>query len=483
MRAYQVGEHGRLKLLLLAMVLNPAAAFAENRWLAGDHHIHSQFSPGYDFSVNPPRPIIGGDAVNPLPANASLAKKYGLSWIVGTDHGGPNHSKINRDTAYPELLKSRKEVPEVIQFYGMELNTPGADHSSLIIPYTEDEQHVLFKLEHGFDKLEVFPVDVSRDVENNMLTGLAVMAALPSPPVVIANHPSRSATAYGEYGADDPAEFRRWNDTAPNVAVGMAGAPGHQAIALAGEAIKKVFATSKTPLNLSRGVYLGYPTLGGFDQMTARVGGFWDSMLGEGRRWWITSNSDFHRHYSDEGVDFYPGEYSKTFVWAEKNHDAILAALRSGQVFVTTGDLVSEAYVTIRYKKAEASIGGELAVDQGSTVQIEIRVRDPNEKNSNGSNPTLSRIDLIVGNVGEKSADLRVNSNSSTRVLTRFTSKNWIWAGEYLTMRTTLAINESMYLRVRGTNTDELEPAEDPAGENPWDDLWFYTNPIFVTTK
>jgi len=26
--------------------------------------------------------------------------------------------------------------------------------------------------------------------------------------------------------------------------------------------------------------------MGGFDQMTARLGGFWDSMLGEGRRWW-----------------------------------------------------------------------------------------------------------------------------------------------------------------------------------------------------
>jgi hypothetical protein len=472
-----------MKLLLLAMLLASATAIAEKRWLAGDHHIHSQFSPGYDYTVDPPLAIIGGDAVNPLATNAAVARKYGLSWMVGTDHGGPNHSKINRDMAYPKLLKSRKEVPEVIQFYGMELNTPGADHSSLIIPYTDDEQHVLFKLEHGFDKREVFPLDAGRDVEDNMLAALAVMKALPSPPVVIANHPSRSATAYGEYGDDDPAEFRRWNDTAPTVAVGMAGAPGHQAIALAGEAIKKAFATSKTPLKLSRGVYLGYPTLGGFDQMTARVGGFWDSMLGEGRRWWITSNSDFHRHHSDKGVDFYPGEYSKTFVYAEKNHDAILAALRSGQVFVTTGDLVSEAYITVRYKKTEASMGGELVVDQGSAVQIEIRVRDPDGKNGNGNNPALSRIDLIVGNVGARSADLTINSNNSTRVRNRFTANNWQRAGEFLTMRTTLAINESMYLRVRGTNTKELEPTEDPAGENPWDDLWFYTNPVFVTAR
>jgi hypothetical protein len=472
-----------MKVALLSMLLASAPAFAEKRWLAGDHHIHSHFSPGYDYTVNPPKPIIGGDAVNPLPTNAAFAKKHGLSWMVGTDHGGPNHSKLNRDMAYPELLKSRKEVPEVIQFYGMELNSPGADHSSLIIPFTDDEQQVLFKLEHDFDKYEVFPVDVSRNVEDKMLAALEVMAALPSPPVVIAHHPSRSAPAYGEYGLDDPAEFRRWNDTAPNVAIGMEGAPGHQAMALAGDDVKKYFASTKTPTNLPRGAYSRYPTLGGFDQMTARVGGFWDSMLGEGRRWWITSNSDFHRHYSENGIDFYPGEYSKTFVYAKKNHAAILAALRSGQVFVATGDLVSEADVTISYKKAEASMGGELVVDKGRDVQIEIRVRDPDGQNNNGSNPVVSRIDLIVGNVGARSTDLSINSNSSTRVLQRFTAKDWQKTGEFLTMRKTLTISESMYLRVRGTNTNELEPTEDPGGENPWDDLWFYTNPVFVTAR
>ena len=472
-----------MKVALLALILASAPAFAEKRWLAGDHHIHSHFSPGYDYTVNPPKPIIGGDAVNPLPTNAAFAKKHGLSWMVGTDHGGPNHSKLNRDEAYPELLRSRKEVPEVIQFYGMELNSPGADHSSLIIPFTDDEQQVLFQLEHDFDKREVFPMDDSRDVEDKMLAALTVMAALPSPPVVIAHHPSRSAPAYGEYGLDDPAEFRRWNDTAPNVAVGMEGAPGHQAMALAGDDVTKYFASTKTPANLPRGAYSRYPTLGGFDQMTARVGGFWDSMLGEGRRWWITSNSDFHRHYSENGIDFYPGEYSKTFVYAEKNHAAILAALRSGQVFVATGDLVSEADVTISYKKAEASMGGELVVDPGSDIQIEIRVRDPDGQNSNGSNPVVSRIDLIVGNVGARSTDLSINSNSSTQVVQRFTAKDWQKTGEFLTMRKTLTISESMYVRVRGTNTNELEPTEDPGGENPWDDLWFYTNPVFVTAR
>src|SRR3546814_15127074 len=32
------------------------------RWLAGDHHIHSRFSVGWDRETNPPTPILGADA-------------------------------------------------------------------------------------------------------------------------------------------------------------------------------------------------------------------------------------------------------------------------------------------------------------------------------------------------------------------------------------------------------------------------------------
>ena len=46
-------------------------------------------------------------------------------------------------------------------------------------------------------------------------------------------------------------------------------------------------------------------------------------MLSEGRRWWITANSDSHIHYTEGSIDFWPGEYSKTFVHAEKAHEHI----------------------------------------------------------------------------------------------------------------------------------------------------------------
>jgi hypothetical protein len=41
-------------------------------------------------------------------------------------------------------------------------------------------------------------------------------------------------------------------------------------------------------------------------------------------------------------------------------------------------------------------------------------------------------------------------------------------------------MNADSYIRIRGTNGKELEPEVDPAGEDPWADLWFYSNPIFI---
>jgi hypothetical protein len=41
----------------------------------------------------------------------------------------------------------------------------------------------------------------------------------------------------------------------------------------------------------------------------------------------------------------------------------------------------------------------------------------------------------------------------------------------------------SAYVRVRGTSTAQLEPEVDPPGEDPWQDLWFYANPIFLEVR
>ncbi len=445
-------------------------------WLAGDHHIHSRNSVGWDRENDPPTPIRGGDAIYPVPMNAVMARRYGLSWMVATDHGGPNHSKVSLEWTYPELEMSREAVPEVVQFFGMEFDTPGADHSSLIIPHSHDEVERLIEIEHRWAKHEAWPRDPSRDQEPKMLEALEHMRDLDEPPILIANHPSRSATAIGVYGLDEPAEFRNWNNTAPEVAVGMAAAPGHQAIAINPDG--SVDSTS------ARGGYRRQPTIGGYDQMTARLGGFWDSMLGEGRRWWVTANSDSHINWREGGADFWPGEYSKTYVFAEKNHDDILEGIRQGRVFVTTGDLISELWVTASVENDEAQTGGELTVSSGADVRVTVRFLDPVEPNSRGETPSVQRVDLIVGEVNGHLEDPTVDTNPTTKVLGRYGSEEWVRDGNYMVITTVVpSVDHSMYLRVRGTDSSELEPENDPKGEDPWSDLWFYSNPVFITVR
>jgi hypothetical protein len=260
------------------------------------------------------------------------------------------------------------------------------------------------------------------------------------------------------------------------VAIGMEGAPGHQASALQPDG-------GIDPTG-SRGGYDAAPTMGGFDAMTARLGGFWDSMLGEGRRWWVTSTSDSHRHWKDGGSDFWPGEYSKTYVRARKSYDDVLDGLRSGRIFIVTGDLVSELDVTASAGDESAEIGGSLGKAPGQQILVTIRVRDPSAANRAGRIPSVARVDLIAGDVAGLSADPGVDHNGSASVIKRFTPADWKRDGEILTMSWVIARPSSAgYIRVRGTNTNELEPLPDPKGEDPWNDLWFYSNPIFFREK
>ena len=438
-------------------------------WLAGDHHIHSRYSSDGKYSVA---------------LNAQMAHAHGLDWMVLTDHGGPGHSLINREQAYPDLVASRSAIPEVLQFYGMEFDTPAAQHSSLIIPYSLNEAEQLFQLERDFNREDEPGGSAERNTEGNMLTALVAMQAYDPSPLLIANHPSRSAYDLGHYPVVSPAEMRAWNNIAPNVVIGMEASPGHQAASLNADGSLKAFG--------SRGGYSSFPTMGGYDQMTAQLGGFWDSMLAEGRNWWITANSDSHIHYTEGGRDFWPGEYTKTYIYAEKNYTSIFEGLRAGKAFVVTGDLIDDLSFTLVNKNHRelpvheaispaATMGETLILQRGNTLKITIRVRDPDTKNARGNNPTLARVDVIRGSTFTETVDPEITINPSVEVVERFYMDQIPQRQGYVSLSLNVAdIQASGYIRLRGTSIrDELEPQLDPSGEDPWQDLWFYSNPIF----
>lgn len=455
---------------------SPAAASPARRrkrsgrtWRAGDHHIHSEWSVGWDEKVNPPAPIKGADAIYPIVTNAIMAKHFGLSWVMCTDHGGPNHSKVNLELAYPDLLRSRKLVPDVLQFWGMEFDAPAMDHHTLMIPRRDDEAKVLYELERQFNKRDAWPTDPARDTEAKMVEFLKAADLRHPKPLVIAHHAARSAKGLGVWGQDTPAEFRNNQDTAPLVYVGFEGAPGHQAGPLT---------------DGSRGGYGNYPTHGGFDQMTAIVGGLWDSLLGDGRKWWITATSDSHVHWTRGGSDFWPGEYSKTYVNAVAEYDDVMDGLRNGRIFVVTGDLITRLDVTASQGRASAAVGESLRLTRaGEDVVVEIRFRPLTRANANGDVNQVQRVDLIVGQVTGPSADRNNATNPTTKVVARFGRNDWRRDGADCVIRYRLrGIEKDSYLRVRGTSTDEMEPAAD-GKESPWEDLWFYSNPVFLDVR
>lgn len=450
----------------------------EQRWLAGDHHVHSEFSVGWtadpDHPDIPPRPIRGGDSAHTMRRNAEMARHFGLDWMVATDHGGPRHSEVTSNLAYPAVLAARRAVPGLILFHGLEFDTPGGEHSSLILPLHSDERDALRMIEAGFAERDAWPTDPMRDTKPKMLEALRFMAAMPHPPVLIANHPSRTATGFGQWGLHSPDEFRQWNDIAPNVAIGMEGAPGHQAAHPA---------AGRDAAHGARGLYGGHPTYGGFDQMAATLGGAWDAMLAEGRHWWITASSDSHGHWSEGGADFWPGEYTKTYVLAADDPDAILAAMRAGAIFVVTGDLISGVDIGIA-QGAEPPLsvppGGSARIDPARPVRVTIRLTLPGRPNAHGDRPIPDHVDLIRGDVRRDATRTDPVAGAVT-VAHRFTAAEWTREGNMLVMQTLLPPpGGAIYLRLRGTNGHEGEPRADIPGEDPWSDLWFYTNPLWL---
>lgn len=452
---------GKAVLPLAALLLWPAAAGAEDagrRWQAGDHHVHSEWSVDWDRRTTPPTPIRGGDSSYSRSRNARTALDNGLSWMVHTDHGGPGHSRVTGEHAWPALLEARREVPGLIQFNGMEFDVPAGEHASLIIAPGPDEYEELITIEREYSRGEPLQ-EGSRDGPQHMPAALAHMRALPSPPLVFINHPSRTATGVGQWGEVTPAELLAWHDHAPTVLVGMEGAPGHQA------ALQE------------RGLYrnVAAPTFGGFDQMTAQVGGVWDTMLAQGRRFWITATSDSHVNQRDGGRDFDPGQYSRTYVWARRDAGDIFDGLREGRMFAVTGGLIEALSLEVGAVdgSAQAGMGATTTLGAGSRMRVVMAFQQPSVANGNGQRPVLDHVELIVGQAGAGGVPVMQSRH--------FRRSEWQRDGAGWKVEWELPVPaKGGFVRARGSSTGEATPVADVPGEDPWQDLWFYSNPVFV---
>ena len=173
---------GKTLLSLCALIplgfTNAAVAEEERQWLAGDHHAHTHWSVSWDRSTDPWSPVKGGDSPHTYLDNAEAAKKYGLTWLVNTDHGGPEHSKLLRDGAYPELLEARKAVPEVLQFFGIELDVPAGEHATVMVPINELERDVLVNFQRDYSIREIRSETRQRNTVEHLQAGIRSFSGL-----------------------------------------------------------------------------------------------------------------------------------------------------------------------------------------------------------------------------------------------------------------------------------------------------------------
>ncbi|MEV4511696.1 PHP domain-containing protein [Dactylosporangium sp. NPDC049525] len=480
-------------------------------WLAGDHHIHTQFS---------------GDGMYRVSDHVRHASAYGLDWMVITDHGGPQHAKIGVDKVNPQIRAARDAYRDMLVFQGLEWNIPMAEHGTVFVLPGANEVPVLKEFENSFDGTAVGAVDPSLVTEALAIAGVRFLARavdqrLIGDALFVANHPARR-------GLDSPHELRDWRDAAPRIAVGFEAAPGHQAAGI----------PKPSGLGGSRGGYdkvpssasfPGYPldsyrTYGGFDWMTSTVGGMWDSLLSEGRPWWITANSDSHVVYGETATrpatgdfgnnghhddpvygqptlltadDFWPGYYTRTHVGARGfGYAAVMEGIRAGRVWVDHGGLISDLDVQLRQHgtRGGVTLGDTLVVHRGARVELVIRIELANTPNWANFVPALARVDVIRGEVTGPVADRDTFLAPKTKVVTSFAVGRSTGS---VTLTYDLGpIETAGYVRLRGTDgrrsapgllgaaVDPAGPAPDVAGDaDPWQDLWFYANPIWVAPR
>jgi hypothetical protein len=499
------------------------------RWIAGDLHTHTTQSADADVSQTLDK-VLG-----------KAFTTFGLDWMAVS-----NHLRVStRDEKGATLAASipmsigaeRYEIPRVqalqaagtyadkLIFSGFEWDMPTHDHIGVGLFQGTDkltsstkgmkEFEYLFTTRDAamFDTADVAAWKAKYgETRYNKSADDALKAIswlkdnYPDTSYAVINHPSRNK---GSYTVDD---FRRFNDTAPNIMFAIEGMVGNQM-----EPDRGGYTAAYTAENAALRAY------GGVDYVVAKVGGVWDALLGEGRRVWNLTDSDTHfKIVNGNSSGYFPGEYAKNYVFngaqgAPAAKD-LLQGLRSGKMFSVYGDLINALDFNLAGKDDRKEMGGELKVASGEKVIVTIRFKSPAKNNyekpvDSGTaanvKPVVDHVDLIVGDVGPKaaqgSAAYSVATNASARVVKRFTSADWkVDADGYFSISYETTASKNQYYRLRGTNlgtdvaglTQGGEPLADQRtgttdntqrfndiNDRNYRSLWFYSNPVFVTLR
>jgi len=339
---------------------------------------------------------------------------------------------------YPIVLDRINQYHKVL-VEGLEWIVPGHEHTDVAVIAGQHTKHGgpgnadnMAQFEYRFDRADndaIGPVDANgnsiwagKDNVNNSgtaghqkaVSGVQwLQANFPLQSYAIPTHSER-AGPFNPAGSNgyNIEHFRDFNNAGPTVAIGIES-PGHFA---------------QGGLTGGSGSYttnaVGGGTYGLQGIYTAKVGGLWDGLLGEGRNSFIFVSSDWHNRGAGGArdafttSDFIPGEYTKLYV-PNADHfraQSIIDGMRSGNSYSVNGDIIGPDLVFHAKGHDDWKTMGEtLVVRPGERITVEMAMTVPATNNSpykfnnplllqDGiqqplNRPSVDHVDLIMGKV------------------------------------------------------------------------------------
>jgi hypothetical protein len=453
-----------------------------------------------------------------------------ITSLKGTPNGTGTNAAMWRWQNIEEVewpyVQSRTQMYNKVLIEGLEWIVPGHEHTDVAVIAGQNggagNPTNIAQFEFLYDRADtdaIGPVDGSnnplwtgKSFNNSGTAGHAkavdgvhwLQSRYPLASYVIPTHSER-AGAFNPSGSNgyNIEHFRDFNNAGPTVAFGIE-APGHMA-----QGSKSGGSGSYTTSAVGGGTY-------GFSGVyTAKVGGLWDGMLGEGRNFFIYVSSDWHQRgvfgARDAGTtsDFFPGEYTKLYVPNSTGFSAqkILDGMRSGNSYSVNADIIGPDLV-FRAHGSDGiwkTMGETLVVPPGDTITLEMAMTVPASNNSPysfnnplltplGNNqplnkPMVDHVDLITGQItgvispsdpnyklpanagGVAGAALVYNPSATTAqqvLASSMTSTPLAGGATRLSFtRTFTAGSTPMYIRSRGTNIPNGTSNVTDAAGNP----------------